>query len=228
MKRAGEARGALAHAASGSPVLFERVPHRPPVLRGRLHDHFLDILRDQPLGQFTQIGRRRADLLLREVKVAVDFAVGHDDRQHLLVDVNSRDPVRHRALLRERRACLVVSVRVASCRGAQASPYDAQSFDQSRTLRTKQLFGLHGSTGSIRSRRSRSAIVTPRRFSWAFAGRRPRLTSCGVRPARTANSKPSTPQTLQRIDLVVAARGLRDSSATFSVTFRRKYDRQGP
>jgi hypothetical protein len=32
---------------------------------------------------------------------------------------------------------------------------DAQLFDQSRTLRIKQLLGLDGSTGSLRSRRSR-------------------------------------------------------------------------
>jgi hypothetical protein len=54
--------------------------------------------------------------------------------------------------------------------------HDAQLFDQSRTLRIKQLLGLNGSTGSIRSRRSRGLIVTAPPFSWLFAGRRPRLT----------------------------------------------------
>jgi hypothetical protein len=33
------------------------------------------------------------------VKVAVDLDVGHHDREHLLVHVNSRDPVWHRTLL---------------------------------------------------------------------------------------------------------------------------------
>ena len=80
-------------------MLFQRFPHRPPVLRGRLHDDFLDLVLDQPVGQATQIGRRRADLLTHEVEVAVDLDVGHHDRQHLLVDVNSRDLVRHRSLL---------------------------------------------------------------------------------------------------------------------------------
>ena len=117
------------------------------VLRGRLHDDFLDVLRDQPVGQAAQIGRRRPDLLAVEVKVAVDLDVGHHDREHLLVDVNSRDPVRHRSLLGERRACLVASVRVASYRGAHRSPHDAQLFTQSRTLRTTQLLGLNSSTG---------------------------------------------------------------------------------
>ncbi|MGH9201956.1 MAG: hypothetical protein ACRD2A_12065, partial [Vicinamibacterales bacterium] len=55
----------------------------------------------------------------------------------------------------ERRACLVTSVRVASYRRVSLRVSDAQLFDQSRTLRVKQLLGLDGSTGSIRSRRSR-------------------------------------------------------------------------
>ena len=39
------------------------------------------------------------DLLAVEVKGAVDLDVGHHDREHLLVHVNSRDPVRHWPLL---------------------------------------------------------------------------------------------------------------------------------
>jgi hypothetical protein len=38
---------------------------------------------------------------------------------------------------------------------APGEPNDAQLFVQSRTLRIKQLLGLNGSTGLIRSRRSR-------------------------------------------------------------------------
>jgi hypothetical protein len=80
-------------------VLLQGLPHGPPVLRGRLHDHFFDLVLDQPVGQSAQRGRRRADLLAFEVEIAVDFDVGHHHRQHLLVDVNARDPVRHRTLL---------------------------------------------------------------------------------------------------------------------------------
>src|SRR5580765_2466707 len=47
MERARERRRAVPCTASGPPVLFERVPHRPPVLRGRLHDGFIDVLGDQ-------------------------------------------------------------------------------------------------------------------------------------------------------------------------------------
>jgi len=42
----------------GSPVLFQGVPDRPPVLSGRLNDDFLDRVLDQPVGQATQISRR--------------------------------------------------------------------------------------------------------------------------------------------------------------------------
>src|SRR5262249_45607517 len=90
---------AVARTALWPPVLFERFPHRSPVLRGRFHDDFLDLLLDEPVGQTAQIGRRRADLVALEVEVVSDFDVGYYDRQHLFVDVNSRDPVRHRSLL---------------------------------------------------------------------------------------------------------------------------------
>lgn len=44
---------------------------------------------------------------------------------------------------------------VAGCRRCPVGLNDAQLFGQSRTLRIKQLLGLDGSTGSLRSRRSR-------------------------------------------------------------------------
>src|SRR3954469_25752021 len=147
MERAGEPRRTLAGTTSGAPMLFQGFPHRPPVLRGRLHDDLLNVLLDQPVGEAAQTSRRGPDLLAVEVKLAVVPDVGHRDRQHLLVDVNSRDPVRRGSLLRERRACLVASVRVASYREALRSPHDAQLFTQSRTLRTTPLLGLNSATG---------------------------------------------------------------------------------
>ena len=90
--------------AAGTPMLLERFPHRPPVLRGRFHHHFLNLALDQPLSETMQVERRRAGLPAFEAEVAVGFNVGHHDRQHLLVDVNSCAPVGHRLLQGERRA----------------------------------------------------------------------------------------------------------------------------
>jgi hypothetical protein len=157
-------------------VLFQGFPYRPPGLRGRFHHDFFDLALSEPVGEPAEVGRRRADLLALEVEVAVDLDVGHYHRQHLLVDVDSCDPVRHRSLLGERRACLVASVRVASCRRFSLGPNGAQLFGQSRTLRIKQLLGLTVSTGWLRSRRSREAIVASRQFSSPFGSRRPRVT----------------------------------------------------
>jgi hypothetical protein len=153
----------VASSASCSPVLFQGLPYWSPVLRGRLHDDFLDLVLDQPVGSSAEIGRRRPDLLALEVEVTIDLNVGHYDRQHLLVDINSRDLVWHRPLQGERRARLITAVRVASYRRFSPRPNDAQLFDQSRTLRIKQLLGLNGSTGSIRSRAR--AILAYTRFS---------------------------------------------------------------
>jgi len=99
MERAREPRRDVARAALGTPMQFQGFPHRPPILRGRLHHDFIDLVFDQPVGQATEVDRRRADLLTFEQEVTVDFDVGHRDGRHLLVDVYSRDPVRHRPLL---------------------------------------------------------------------------------------------------------------------------------
>ena len=169
-------------------MLFQRFPHRPPVLRGRLHDDFLDVLLDQPVGQAAQIGRRRPDLLAVEVKVAVDLDVGHDDRQHLLVDVNSRDPVRHRPLLvgaesvprrisqgRELSSALSEARRRSIIRSITHAP------DQ--TVARPQL--LHW---LIRSRRSQPRILSDATIFIRFRGPAgPAATSCGNRPVRRAS-----------------------------------------
>jgi len=47
---------------------------------------------------------------------------------------------------------------------------DAQLFGQSRTLRIKQLLGLNGSTGSLRSRRSQQRYSEPGPIFIAFRG----------------------------------------------------------
>ena len=142
-------RGAPSRARRRGRQCCSRASHTGrQVLRGRLHDDFFDLVLDEPVGQRAQVGRRGADLLALEVEVAVDLDVGHHDRQHLLVDVNSRDPVRHRPLLGG-----AESVPRRISQGRELSPElsephdDAQLFTQSRTLRTKQLLGLNSSTG---------------------------------------------------------------------------------
>ena len=148
MQRARHARSTRARPALRPPVPLQDFPHRPPVLRGRFHDDFLDLTLDEPVGQLAQVGGAGPDLLTFKVVLAVDLDVGHDDRQHLLVDVNSRDPVRHRSLLRGAES---VPRRISQGRELSSeltgAPHDAQLFTQSRTLRTTQLLGLNSSTG---------------------------------------------------------------------------------
>jgi hypothetical protein len=60
-------------------MLFQGFRHRPPVLRGRLHHDFIDLVFDQPVGQATELDRRGANLLTFELEVAVDFDVGDRD-----------------------------------------------------------------------------------------------------------------------------------------------------
>ncbi len=126
--------------------MFQSLPDWPPVLRGRLHDDFLDLLFDQPRGQSAQIGRCRADLLVYEVKVAVDFDIGHDDRQHLLwasipairygIGLSFESGERASSYHSGSRAIAVLSDR-----------HDAQLFGQSRTPRVIQLLNLDRPTG---------------------------------------------------------------------------------
>jgi len=54
---------------------------------------------DEPISQLAQVRWGGPDLLAFKLVVAVDLNVGHHHRQHLFVDVNSGDPVRHRSLL---------------------------------------------------------------------------------------------------------------------------------
>jgi hypothetical protein len=103
--------------------------------------------------------------------LAVDLDVGHHHSQHLLVYVNSRNPVWHRPLLLGAES---VPCRITQGRGLSPVPIealnDAQLFAQSRTLRVKQLLGLDGSTGSIRSRRSRRCDSDLHAIFIAFRG----------------------------------------------------------
>jgi hypothetical protein len=137
-------------------VQLQRLPDGSPILRGRFHHDFLDLAFNEPVRERAQFRGARPHFQTLEAVIVIDFDVRHDDGQHLLVDVNSRDLVRHRPLLGG-----AESVPCRISQGRELSPAltkrsnDAQLFDQSRTLRIKQLLGLDGSTGSIRSHRSR-------------------------------------------------------------------------
>ena len=73
------------------------------------------------------------------------FDVGHHDVLHLLVDVDSRDPIRHRSLLRgERRACLVTqsgSRAIVGSRGNATMPN--YSFNHARPGSNSCLASTH-------------------------------------------------------------------------------------
>jgi hypothetical protein len=191
MERAREARRTIAGAASRAPMLFQRFPHRPPILRGRLHDDFLDVLRDQPVGQAAQIGRGRPDLLALEVRVAVDLDVGHHNGQHLLVDVDSRDPVRHAALLEGAES---VPRRISQGRelSMRSPTAPRRSIIRSITHAPDQTVARpHWLHWLVRSRRSRRDYSVPTPISLRFGGQRAYSNSCGNRPVRRAIQAPS-------------------------------------
>jgi hypothetical protein len=66
---------------------LQRLPHRLPVLRGRLHDHFLHALFGQPRVEQTQIATSRSELAPLKPKFAYSGCVRDHHRQHLLVNV---------------------------------------------------------------------------------------------------------------------------------------------
>jgi hypothetical protein len=116
-------------------------------LRRRLHDYFFGLLLDEPRSQRSQLFRVAAKHPPLKLVFAFDFNVGHNYSQHLLVDIDSRYPVRHRLLLAgsgERAA--ITLTRVAGYRRSPGEDNDAQLFAQTRTLRIRQMDGLELST----------------------------------------------------------------------------------
>src|SRR5215470_15734131 len=79
-----------------------------------------------------------------KLKLAIDFHVANHHGQHLFMDVNSRNPIRHKgSSWRERRACYEFLNQ-----GHRLSPLpwmgrnDAQLFAQPRTLRIRHVDSL--------------------------------------------------------------------------------------
>ena len=152
-----------------SPVPLQRLPHRSPILRGRLHHHCLDLALDEPFSQRAQLDGAGPDLQPFEVDVILHLDVSHRDGQHLLVYVDSCDPVRHRPLLVGAES--VPRTHQSGSRAIAARERgDAQLFGQSRTLRVKQLLGFDCSMANLDLAAPSTAILHARRFSWSFAG----------------------------------------------------------
>src|SRR5580700_3899024 len=133
--------------AGPPPGSFPLLPERLPILRRRLHDYFFGLLLDEPRSQRSQLFRVAAKHPSLKLVFAFDFNVGHNYSQHLLVNIDSRYPVRHRLLLAgsgERAA--ITLTRVAGYRRSPGEDNDAQLFAQTRTLRIRQMDGLELST----------------------------------------------------------------------------------
>jgi hypothetical protein len=81
------------------PLVLQRIPDRSPVLRRRFHDDFLDGARGTPLGQLPQLTWAGAELPAFKSPFPLSGYVRDGNCQHLLVDVDSGDPVRHTFLL---------------------------------------------------------------------------------------------------------------------------------
>jgi hypothetical protein len=62
----------------------------------RFHHHFFDGLLAQPLSHSSQVVGAAADLAACKLVLAVDLDVGHNDRQHSFVHIDSCYLVRHR------------------------------------------------------------------------------------------------------------------------------------
>src|SRR5215813_3219347 len=166
------------------PVSFQRSPYRFPILRRGFHHRFLDLLLDQPLRKQLQLlGVATLPPSLKLVFV-VDFDVSHNYGQLLLMDIDSRYPIRHRLPpggSGERAADFIKQGLGLSPLPQGERPRTIYSLYHARS-------GSHTLTASAsplsnQSRRSSHCGVLPcsGRFSSGFAGRRPHITLFGRR-----------------------------------------------
>src|SRR5204863_4345964 len=171
MQRAGPPPCSFPLLAERLPIPFQCFPHGFPILRRRLHDYFFGLLLDEPRSQRSQLFRVAAKHPPLKLVFAFDFNVGHNYSQHLLVDIDSRYPVRHKLLLAgsgERAA--ITLTRVAGYRRSPEENNDAQLFAQTRTLRIRQMDGLELSTDKRDLAAPGRCHPTLKGFSLDFAG----------------------------------------------------------
>src|SRR5258708_3996971 len=129
------------------PKSIQRFPNRLPVLRGRFHHHFLDLLLDEPFRQHAQLLRIAPVPASLKLIFVFDFDVSHNHGQPLFMDIDSRHPIRHRLPPggNGERAGLTLTW-VSGYRRPHRGDTTHHLFPQSRTLRNKLTFGFRTST----------------------------------------------------------------------------------
>jgi len=160
MQRAGGRPGGPSTTLRRLPVAFQRIPHRAPVLRGRLHHGLFHLVLDQPLGQEAQLVGCRAESPPREFPIPLDFHVRDDDRQHCFVHVDSCDPIGHPHLHyggSGERALIGLT------QGHGLPQGDAHLFAQARTLRIIQYDGVSASIVEVDLAARAGAILATHR-----------------------------------------------------------------
>jgi len=116
-------------------------------LRGRFHDHFLNVLGDQPVRQSAQFTWTGSHFPPLKLVLALHGYVRDNHGQHSLVHIDPGNSVCHLRLLPENRAHakneIIQGLRLLRRR----RNYSAHLFAQQRMRRTSQLVGLDFSTG---------------------------------------------------------------------------------
>jgi hypothetical protein len=96
---------------------FERFPDWFPILGGRFHDHFLDLLLEQPCSQRSKLFWVATKHPPLKLVLTVDLNVRHNYGQHLFMNIDSRYPVSHNVpLARSGERAAVTLSRVAGYR----------------------------------------------------------------------------------------------------------------
>ena len=156
MQRSGLTASACPLLAYRFPIPFQCFPPGFPVLGRRFHDHFLDLLLEQPCSQRSQLLRVAAKLSSLKVELTIDFHVRHNHGQHFFVNIDSRYPVSHKPLLAGAESVLRLhepGLRAVAAPSGEDN--DAQLFAQTRTLRIRQSNGFDfssvGSTSPLRT-----------------------------------------------------------------------------
>src|SRR6266478_2900851 len=129
------------------PISLHCSPNRLPVLRGRFHHHFLDLLLDEPFRQHPQLLRIAAVPASLKLIFIFDFDVSHNHGQPFFMNIDSRHSIRHKLPPggNGERAGLTLTW-VSGYRRSHTVDTTHHLFARSRTLRIKLTFGFSIST----------------------------------------------------------------------------------